>query len=255
MLVIAACKSGTNADRAPSVTDARGPTLRIVVDGKPAAEVPVASLASRPTVASLIDTPVAQWRQLEARGEAGPTMYATRYGEVYADQDAILYVDHGRAAIGMFRRVPADASETIRALALNPTNSLVGITEVGIRTEGAVLPAAPTTQIVLRAGDRTCTVDDAALVKLTPVVRGRDSKDRASWDVVELSRHCFGAAPTGVHVPGLDVDAATLARADRKVIVKVNRRGILKVRLVEPVAGGRPKVLTETTPTTIDVSL
>jgi hypothetical protein len=248
IFALVACRSSSPG--APAA-DARveGPSVRLVVDGEPVGSVAVADLAPRPTLASLLGAraPVGAWREISADAAGGATFVVVRPGDVYADQDAIAYLDGGRAALGMFRRVAADATPTIRALADNPTIAAVGVTEIRVRTREAVRPALPPASIALHAEGQDCVLDAAALAAITPSDAGRGGADRPGWDVRDLARHCFGAAPIAVHAGaagGLDVDAATLARADRRVIAKVNRRGQLKVRLIEP-GPGKARVLAE----------
>jgi hypothetical protein len=239
-LVVVACSSPRREEAAAS------PTLKVIVDGALVAQVPVAELRTRPRLAELVSAPVATWREIEAPQPGGPTLVAVRLDELYRDQDAVLYLDDGKPALGMFRRVAADAPQTIRELAATPTIAQAGISEVRIRTR-EVAPAKPP-PLTLVAGDRRCALDDAALGAITPAGTGRGGADRRYWDVRALSRHCFGADPTRVKVGTIDVDAATLARSDRLLTAKISRRGQLKVRLVDPTSGsgqGRAGMLAE----------
>jgi len=228
-IAVAACSSPRREEAAPA------PTLAVLVDGEVVAEVAVAELSTRPRLAELVSAPVASWREIEAPQRGGPTLVAVRLDELYRDQDAVLYLDAGKPALGMFRRVAADAPEAVRALAATPTIAQTGISEVRIRTR-EVAPAEPPA-LTLVAGDRRCALDAKMLGTITPAGTGRGGADRRYWDVRALSRHCFGADPTRVKVGTLDVDAATLARSDRLLTAKISRRGQLKVRLVDPRPG------------------
>jgi hypothetical protein len=255
-LALVACgKRGDRETPAPAPAAATG-SLSILVDGERALTLAPADLEGRPALAELLGpgAPAESWRRIEADAPGGRTLSATRPNETYRGQEAILYLDGGRPALGMFRRV-ADLPPALQGMAGTPTIALAGITEIRVRTREAERPAARAVTLELVAGGKPCRLDTPALAVVPAAAadgRGGD-RDRPTWDVRELARRCFGKPPTRVVAP--PVDAATRARADRMVVAKVNRRGELHVRLLELRPGGRPRVLADATPARIEIDL
>jgi hypothetical protein len=265
-----ACGSRTSKEREPpperapaaAPGDAAAPVggVSLRVDGEEVARLGVADLAARPTLASLVAAraPAAAWRHVSAEVPGGPTLQLVRPADTYADQDAVLYLDGDRPALGLFRRVSAAAPAHVRDLAATPTLAQAGVAVIDVRTREAARPAVPAPAVAMRAGDQACALDAAALAGLPRAgASGGGAEERPSWDVRDLARACFGPAVVvaAVRAPGLDVDAATLARADRAVVVKRNRRGELRVRLVDPTAGRRGAVGEATVPGALVVEL
>lgn len=241
-LLAAACSRPEAAARDPEVIGVR-------IDGREVVRVELAELHARPKLADLVAAraPVDRWRQVIATGTGSRSLIAARFDERYApDQEAILFLDRGQPALGLFRRVSDGAPRSVRELAAAPTMSLTGVTAIDIRTAAAP-PTSPseTRSIVLLAGDRRCELDPAELAE-----RGDgDGRARhAGWDIRDLSHRCFGAAPAAVRARAdgraLEVDPAALAKVNRLLMVKVNRRGKIVMRVVEP-GSGRPQVVSE----------
>lgn len=234
-LLAAACSRPEAAAHTPEVISVR-------IDGREVVRVELAELHVRPKLADLVAAraPVDRWRQVVATGTGSRSLIAARFDERYApDQEAILFLDRGQPALGLFRRVSDGAPRSVRELAAAPTMSLTGVTAIDIRTASAP-PTSPsgTRSIVLWAGDRRCELDPAELAE-----RGDGPARHAGWDIRDLAHRCFGAAPATVRARAagraLEVDPAALAKANRLLLVKVNRRGKIVMRIVEPGSGRR----------------
>jgi hypothetical protein len=237
-VVIAALAVGCG--RRQESAPAQDTAVRVVlhVDDEPATTL--ALDAARPIeLAAVVPAaaPPAAWKDVLASAPGGRMAVVQRPQESFAGQRAVLDVVAGQPRFAMVRTVDPALPADVRAVASAPTVSLVGVTEVFVRTrERPPSQAAtePSLELVVRGhAPRRWTRSELAAIPVTaPPGLG---ERRGGWDVGALAtRDAAGARLRGMQLIGRDgrrvaLDAAQLA--DRIVLVKFNRRGQAKARI------------------------
>lgn len=114
-----------------------GPTLEITVDeGDPQ----TVTLGSVHPLAALVGPQPSAWLEVAAATADERDLELTRPATKYPDAEIRLYVDQGRAALGVFRQITADMPVDIQRIARQPIVALVGVTEVTVRTRAETFP-------------------------------------------------------------------------------------------------------------------
>lgn len=131
-----------------------GPSLEITVDEADAERVTL-DVAPRP-LAAVVGPQPAAWLVVTASSADGRDLELTRPATTYPDAEVRLYVDEGRAAVGVFRRITADMPADIQRIARQPIIALIDVTEVTVRTRLETF--AP---LVIRVDGRDQMISDA----------------------------------------------------------------------------------------------
>lgn len=209
-----------------------GPRVKVYVDD---ALVKEPALGTTPVaLASLLSGDAAtpdNWRRLQAQASGGRFLDVRRPAQTYEGAETRLYLQQGKAAIGLFRPVKPDLPPQIAAIARQPALSLVDVTEVRVRTKELPPPSAPPGPaglLVRVSGEGAETVEPDALDGL-PERKGERQQIRgwALADVIALRappEKAVSVTLTGEDGRSLSIEGALLADPAHQLLLKRNRK-------------------------------
>lgn len=206
--------------------DAGMPLLVVRLDGDKLARLTAADLAAGPTLAAVLGdrAPARAWHEVDGRAAAGAFRFAT--GDELRRVAAATLTERD----GVVTMTPPQAA--------GAAAPLVGVQELEVWTRPPPSSDAPGA-LELHAGERRCRLGAAELEPVPALAlraghRG-DQEARSAWTLAALAVACFGPGTTVTEASAgaLRLRLDDVRAAGHEVIVKRNRRGLFKLRVVD----------------------
>lgn len=197
----------------------RGPAIELSLDG---AARTVAIDRTRP-LASLVEAPAASWLEVIAASRDDRWLELDAPSATYPGAEIRLYVERGRATIGVFPPVTADMRPAVAARARQPLAALGNLARVEVLTRRDVQRSP----LTIKVAGRAVPLPEEQLRGLDARSGGEArSQGWALADVIALAAP--GHVPQRVRVLGsseVSLDGAALRDPGMTHVLKSNQRG------------------------------
>jgi hypothetical protein len=198
--------------------------VRIRVDGEEVAALDVTKLGARPRLRDVLpeeDRDPAAWTHVGATARGRRSLSLWDPAKARPDQEILLYVVNGAAAVGLFRTPPAGASPELIAELDKPRVELTEVEAVDVHTVPP--PPSPRAQLVARVDGVAVPLDLGALPRIEKPKNTRGHA-KAGWSLATIVEALApGKRIASVRVGERDVPVEQLGVAE----LRINRRGEL----------------------------
>lgn len=216
---------GCRSDRDKPAPPPPGPWIDLTIDGAAPRTI---RLDQAIPLSALVEPAPSTWLEVEASTRDGRSLELASPSTSYPGSELRLYVDRGRAALGVFPPVTADMPAEVAAIARQPIAALLSISSVQVHTKPSPVP--PLT-IEIAGNARAVTAEQLRALPTASAGSWR-AQGWALADVVE-------AAAPGIEVHAIRVigtqtvrvDAAALRDQSRVMLLKPTRRGSYVFRM------------------------